>query len=255
MTNWLLRIAYEGSHFLGWQKTCIGPSIEETLQLTLERILQRSISLQAASRTDKGVHAKEQWVNFHSDAPLIPGMLQHSLNCLLPTSIRVLSVHKVPDAFHPTVHALAKKYHYNISLGPIQMPHERHFSWHVPYPLDLKKMKEASLHFLGTHDFSSFCNTHPNLNYKDKIRHISDISLTTPQEHQLHVCITGNHFLYKMVRNLVGTLVYVGRGKIEPAAIPRILAACQRPGAGITAPAHGLFLNKIYYPQEFTFSL
>lgn len=254
MTNYVLCIAYEGTLFLGWQKTPLGPSIEETLQSTLERILQTPICLQAASRTDKGVHAKQQWVNFLCDVPIVPGMLRHSLNCLLPTSIRVLSVHEMPCTFHPTVHALAKEYHYHISLGPIQMPHERHFSWHVPYSLNLDKMQEARLHFLGTHDFSSFCNTHPNLNYKDKIRHISDISLIT-QGHQLQMCITGNHFLYKMVRNLVGTLVYVGRGKIEPSAIARILAACQRPESGITAPAHGLFLNKIYYPQEFTFSL
>lgn len=254
MKNYALCIAYEGSLFLGWQKTSRGPSIEETLQLTLERILQTPISLQAASRTDKGVHAKEQWVNFQCQAPLMPGMLRHNLNCLLPTSIRVLSVHEMPAMFHPTVHALAKEYHYHISLGPIQMPYERHFSWHVPYPLNLEKMKEASLHFLGTHDFSSFCNLHPHLNYKDKTRHLTDISLSS-QEQQLLICITGNQFLYKMVRNLVGTLVYVGRGKIEPGAIPQILAARQRTAAGITAPAHGLFLNKIYYPQEFMISL
>ena len=249
--NIALRIAYEGSDFLGWQRTSRGPSIEGTLQAVLEKILQSPVALQAASRTDRGVHAAEQWVNFHTETCLMPVALQYSLNALLPAAIRVLSIHEMPSAFHPTLHALSKEYYYHISLGPVQMPHERFFSWHVPYSLDLEKMREASLHFLGTHDFSSFCNCHKNLNYKDKIRHLTAITLTTPQENHLCMSVKGNSFLYKMVRNLVGTLVYVGRGKIELKAIPRILEAGKRPEAGITAPAHGLFLKKIYYPQEF----
>ena len=131
------------------------------------------------------------------------------------------------------------------------MPHTRHFSWHIPYTLNLDAMKQASLHLLGTHDFASFCNTQHNAHYKDTIRHLSDISLILSEEQQLCISITGNHFLYKMVRNLVGTLVGVGRGMMQPTDIATILAARQRPKAGVTAPAHGLFLYKIFYPQEF----
>jgi tRNA pseudouridine38-40 synthase len=250
MKNFVLRIAYEGSHYLGWQKTPTGPSIEESLQKTLEQILQIPISLQAASRTDRGVHAEEQWVNFYSDSSIDVRALHHSLNALLCPSIRVLSIHEMPFLFHPTLHALSKEYHYHLSLGPIQMPHERFFHWHVPQPLDLNAMSQACHHLLGTHDFSSFCNFRKNLNYKDKVCHLSKFTFTL---HENHLCfqIRGNRFLYKMVRNLVGTIVYVGVGKIPSDTVPFILDAGKRPTAGVTAPAHGLVLKKIYYPQEF----
>ncbi len=246
--NYLLRIAYDGTNFFGWQKTKMGSSIEEALQIPLEKIFQQPILLQAASRTDRGVHAEEQWVNFLCDRSHELPALQASLNALLPPTIRVLSLHLMPLDFHPTLNSQAKEYHYHISLGPFQMPHARHTAWHLPYPLDFDKMEEATHHFLGEQDFSSFCNTRKNLTYKDKIREITEIKLH-PSPNHLLITITGNHFLYKMVRNIVGTLIFVGRGKIAPSSIPTILSASSRPAAGMTAPAHGLTLKKIYYPD------
>jgi tRNA pseudouridine38-40 synthase len=249
--NISLQLTYDGSQFLGWQKTAMGPSIEESLQKCLEQLLQEPVVLQAASRTDKGVHAEGQWANFFTEKQIYPENLQKSLNALLPKSIRVTSIQYMPLTFHPTLHVQQKEYHYQVCLGSMQLPKERLFSWHVPYFLDLKKMEAASLYFLGEHDYSSFCNFRKNLSNQDTRRRIDEIQILSEQEKRILFVIKGNHFLYKMVRNIVGTLVYVGKGKIEVNSIPHILAMKSRIQAGVTAPAHGLTLKRIYYLPEF----
>jgi tRNA pseudouridine38-40 synthase len=253
--NIALKIAYDGSEYFGWQKTSLGPSIEATLQKALETILQESISLQAASRTDRGVHAEGQWVNFCTQKNPLPLDLKKRLNCLLPPSVRVLFQQQMPDFFHPTLHADKKEYHYAVCSDPIHMPTERFYSWHVPHVLNFDNMKAACSFFVGKHDFSSFCNVRKNLNYKDKSRLIETVDFSFPHYNRVLFVITGNQFLYKMVRNIVGTLIYVGRGKIKAEKIPHILQKRQRIDAGVTAPAHGLTLKKIYYPQEFNIEL
>lgn len=249
--NIALKVVYDGTPFFGWQKNRAGPSIEETLQKVLEQILQERVTLQAASRTDRGVHAEGQWVNFCTEKA--PPSLQ-SLNALLPPTIRIASIHRMPLTFHPTLDAQKKEYHYRLCNGFVQLPQDRFFSWHLPHVLDIEKMQAASHYFIGEHDFSSFCNYQSHQTYKDKKRTIEKIELLSFQEHILFVII-GNLFLYKMVRNIVGTLVYVGRKKIAPEQIPQILTLHSRSAAGITAPAHGLTLKKIYYPQEFNLEL
>jgi tRNA pseudouridine38-40 synthase len=248
--NYVLRLAYDGTHFFGWQKTPLGFSIEEVVEKKLEQILQHRVQLQAASRTDRGVHAEDQWVNFLSSSPIETAALKRSLNALLPSTIRTLHVYQMPFDFHPTLHVLAKEYHYDLSLGSVQMPRDQLVCWHVPYPLNLDRMRSASRHLIGTHDFSSFCNFRKNLDYQDTKRHIATLELEKLSEERLLIRIIGKHFLYKMVRNIVGTLVDVGKGKIDPDAIPAVLQARKRSLAGVTAPAHGLILKKIYYPQE-----
>lgn len=244
MKNIRLLIAYDGAPFFGWQKTAMGPSIEETLQDVLEQILQEPVKLQAASRTDRGVHAEGQVVNFmtEKDPPLTI-----SLNRLLPGSIKVLDVKVMPPTFHPTLDAKKKLYTYSICFGPTQLPVNRHYSWHIPDQLNLEQMRYAADYLIGEHDFSAFCNMHSNLNYPHKRRTIESIEWTSLGSHRLMLAIRGNHFLYKMARTLVGTLVYVGRGKLAADAIPEILASKKRVQAGITAPAHGLTLKKIYF--------
>ncbi len=246
MKNILLFLAYDGASFFGWQKTDAGPSIEEALQKVLEQILQEPIQLQAASRTDRGVHAEGQAVNFHTNKPTPKKM---SLNRLLPSSIRVLEVRVMPDDFHPTLDATGKLYSYSVCFGPTQLPFHRSFSWHIPAMLDIAKMREAADALIGEHDFSSFCNTHENLHYEHKWRRIDKIDCTLLEKNRLRIDIEGNHFLYKMARNIVGTLVYAGAGKLAAESIAQILAAKKRPLAGITAPAHGLTLKKIYFSK------
>jgi tRNA pseudouridine38-40 synthase len=159
MVNLKFTIAYDGTHYLGWQKTQEGPSIEESLQQVLEQIFQEPISLQAASRTDAGVHALGQVVNCHVQKLLVTEERLHiSLNSLLPADIRLLSCEIAPNHFHPTLDCKMKEYHYWICTCPVQLPHNRFTSWHVHQPLDFAAMEQSAKLLTGEHDFADFCN-------------------------------------------------------------------------------------------------
>lgn len=247
-SNVKLILAYDGGAYLGWQKTAMGPSIEETLESVLQQILQEPIALQAASRTDAGVHAKGQVVNFlTSKENLDLQRLKVGLNCLLPKDIAVMHVEEAAENFHATLACQSKEYHYTLCYGTAQWPQMRHFSWHYPHRLDVDAMRAAAQLLLGEHDFSAFCNVKKNSTYKHYVRHIHSIALIVLPDDSLRIEIKGNHFLYKMVRNIVGTLVYVGCQKIAVDEISAILKSKERPNAGITAPAHGLCLHRISY--------
>lgn len=248
--NIVLEIAYEGTQFLGWQKTMMGSSIEGTLQFVIEQILQHPVTLQAASRTDAGVHAKGQIVNFFTPKQLNFDQFKKSLNALLPKSIIVLNVFKAPASFHPTLSSAGKEYRYYVCNGVTQLPWHQNFSWHTYYPLDLEKMKKASLLLLGTHDFGSFCNVKKNETYTNTVRTLSSIEISSLEEMRLCFKIIGTSFLYKMVRNIVGTLVYIGRGKLTLCDLSKLLKTTDRTQAGITAPSCGLFLTKVFYDEE-----
>ena len=301
--NIRLTIAYEGTAYFGWQKTPTGPTIEEELEKVLQQILQEKIILQAASRTDRGVHALGQVVNFHTHSirdlknrapdlvrggeelkksprgcdsrrvhsrcpldeersaadwslfhffapPTRSGVLKKlliSINALLPADIRVTYIDQAPDDFHPTLHVQSKTYTYEICHGTVQLPRHRLYSWHYHYPLNLAEMQAALPYFIGTHDFSAFCNQKENEQYENHIRTIHQIEIHPIENERLLITISGNHFLYKMVRNLVGTLAYIGSGKLSLSSIPEILMHKDRTLAGVTAPAHGLTLEKIRY--------
>ncbi len=246
--NIKLTLAYDGSRYFGWQKTQEGPSIEEELQKAVEQIVQHAASLQAASRTDAGVHAMGQVVNFFTHKQLVDAnKLRASLNSLLPKDIVVTAVEFVSPLFHPTLDSEGKEYRYFVCLGPVQLPHNRHTSWHVPYSPDLSAIRAAIPHLIGTHDFSAFCNAKKNSYYSDCTRTIHRLDLMTFDDQRLCFCIRGNRFLYKMVRNIVGLLIDVGKGKICSDSIPSILKSRSRPQAGVTAPACGLFLFEVFY--------
>jgi tRNA pseudouridine38-40 synthase len=240
--NFRLTLAYDGTPFLGWQKTAMGPSIEETLEGVLVQILQHPVQLQAASRTDAGVHARGQVVNFFSPTALSCARLLQSINGLLPNTIVLRDITEAPFPFHPTLDALEKEYHYTLCLSPLQLPFDRTFSWHVPFPLNLDAMAAASLLLTGTHDFAAFSNerTEDTIRTLSKVTpHLTDTSLT--------LTVRGNRFLYRMVRNLVGTLVAIGRGQIIPTDLPAIFQSRDRRRAGMTAPPHGLSLEEVAY--------
>lgn len=251
LSNIKLIVAYEGTAYLGWQETKAGPSIETTLKNVLEQILQEKISLQAASRTDAGVHAEGQVVNFFtSKSDLSLDRLCISLNSLLPKDIVIRYTERMHDDFHPTLDCQEKEYHYWICANSYQLPQHRNYSWHIHHPLNLTAMRQASQLLIGCHDFSSFTNTKKNEVYVDYVREVKAIEIIDHPQHRLQMIIRGNHFLYKMVRNIVGTLVYIGMGKLEIEEIPRILKTGDRSLAGMTAPAHGLTLFKIYYNKK-----
>jgi len=246
--NIKLIVAYDGTSYKGWQKTGMGPSIENELQVALERILQNPVKLQAASRTDAGVHAHGQVVNFLTEKEGIDlGKLCIGLNSLLPKDIVVFRADLVADSFHPTLDAKRKEYHYFLCHGHAQMPHHRLYSWHYPHFLDVSLMRQAAGILCGKHDFSSFCNFKKNAAYSHYERIVDRIEIVQIEENRLRFSITGSNFLYKMVRNLVGTIVYVGRGKIKLEEVSGVLQAQDRTQAGVTTPAHGLFLHSVVY--------
>ncbi len=242
-----MTIAYEGTAYLGWQKTRTGKSIEAELEIALKRILQEEVTLQAASRTDRGVHAHGQVVNFFRQRTEMDlNLVQKGLNAVLPKDISVKSLEEVESTFHPTLNCTAKEYNYIICNTPVQLPFFRHSSWHVSAPLLLDAMRQAAQTLLGEHDFSAFCNERA-LWSKSSICRLLEITLTPFEDDRLKISIIGDHFLYKMVRNIVGTLVYVGMGKLTWEAVPLILAQKDRTQGGITAPAHGLVLKQVFY--------
>lgn len=276
LKNIKLILAYDGNNYLGWQdvkrgsatlsamgesrqlsysshpkKLCEGTSIEAELRKVLQQILQQPIKLQAASRTDAGVHARRQVVNFFADLRGIElSKLWVSLNALLPGAIAVTSIEEVCADFHPTLDCAYKEYRYYICNSSWQYPEYRYTSWHIPHPLDCQQMQEAAKQFIGRHDFSAFTNVKKNESYSDHIRTILDLSVEMLEQQRFCIRTKGVSFLYKMVRNIVGTMIYVGRGIISIPKIEDIFANKNRCNAGVTAPAHGLFLHDVVYPNS-----
>jgi tRNA pseudouridine38-40 synthase len=236
--NVKLIVAYDGTRYLGWQKTFTGPSIEGCLQEVLEKILQHPTFLQAASRTDAGVHADKQVVNFFTPHSLDYPRLKHSLNSLLPDDIVILEASEAPTGFHPTLEAKAKEYHYAICHGNVQLPKNRLYEWHYPCALDIEAMRQSAMTLTGEHDFAAFCNVKKNAHYKNTIRTVSNIEIQETFQKTLKIIIRGENFLYKMVRNIVGTLMYIGCGKLSQESLTGILSGLDRKQAGMTAPAH-----------------
>jgi len=238
-----LTLAYDGTQYLGWQKTKEGPSIQESLARALLQITQENILPEAASRTDRGVHAEGQVVAFPLKKLWQPRRLLKALNASLPPDIRVKSVEHAPVDFHPTLEAKEKEYHYRLCLRDVQMPMHQAHSWHIYLPLDIERMRKASRELLGTRDFSAFAGERE----QNPICTLSSVEFLKIGDDRLQIVLRGNRFLYKMARNIVGTLVYIGIGKLPPDCIPEILASRDRKKRGVTAPAHGLFLHRVIY--------
>jgi tRNA pseudouridine38-40 synthase len=228
-------VKYDGTPYFGWQKTRSGPSIQEELQKAVGKITGEEILPEAASRTDRGVHAEGQVIQFALRKAREPQKLLRGLNAVLPSEIRVVRLDF--REFHPTLDAVGKEYIYRLSVGPVEDPIQRLYTWHIHTPLDWGKMEAAAQDLLGTHDFTAFANEEE----KDPICTIKRILLRG----ELEVVIRGDRFLYKMVRNIVGSLVYVGQGKI--ASLREILTSRDRKKGGVTAPAHGLYLHQVFY--------
>lgn len=238
-----LLLAYDGTRFFGWQKTLTGPSIQEALSDAIFTITRESAIPEAASRTDRGVHAERQSVAFSLEKAWDPRRLERGLNAVLPPEIRVVRARQANPDFHPTFHAKVKEYHYRICRGAVQEPIHRLYSWHFRYPLDSTAMEEAAALLVGQKDFSAFANE-PEEN---PICQLESIRLMPLEGNRLQISMIGNRFLYKMARNLAGTLLYVGCGKLSASSIPARLESRDRKQTGITAPAHGLFLHRVDY--------
>ena len=291
MPHWKIILTYDGTPYNGWQVQPNLPPVQGTLASAIRHITGETVLPQGSGRTDTGVHALAQVATFSLTVPIPAANLHHALNRALPPSIRVLSVEAVPSDFHARHNALRKTYEYRILPGNrICSPMLAPFVWACPLTLDLHALQQAATHILGTHDFTSFAASDPDLTTRNQSARSNESpsfdasyfaqldstivadaeaegtlsqSPTTPahatntrtihhsawhqQEDLLIYCVTGSGFLHHMVRNLVGTFVEAGTGRISPDDIPTILAARNRHAAGPTAPARGLFLVEVAY--------
>lgn len=245
MHNYKLTIAYDGTDFCGWQQQHTDTSIQETIKKALETLLRHPLRLIGSGRTDAGVHALGQVAHFHTPETLSESRFLHSINALLPPTIRILQIESVPVSFHAQYSALGKIYHYHLCLDPIVLPMKRLYSWKPFLPLNLSHLEKAASFFIGTHDFTTFTNRGSDTS-DDPIRTIHRLSLV-PEEGGLRLEFEGNGFLYKMVRNITGTLVAAASNRLELATIPLLLASRDRRLAPQGAPAKGLFLAQVLY--------
>lgn len=239
-----LTIAYDGANYGGWQVQNNATSIQSLIQTALQTALRVPVDLTGAGRTDAGVHALGQVAHFVAEQ-VDQARLHAALGGLLPPDIRILTIEPVADEFHARYSAKGKIYRYHLQFTP--NPFKRHHSMTVFHPVDREVLKRAAAYFIGTHDFSSFANqAHEGSAARDAVRTIDRIDLID-EPGGLCLEFEGNGFLYKMVRNIVGTLLDVCSGTFVPEDIPLILAAKDRRRAGKTAPAHGLFLVAVIY--------
>lgn len=253
MRNIRLILAYDGTDFHGWQRQPDAPTIQACLEDALEKLTGAPIPLCASGRTDAGVHALHQVANFHTDSSIPCANFVRALNDLLPPTVRVMNADDVGPAFHARYDVLRKTYRYRIVLTPVCSPLLWRFVYHHPYPLDRAGMVQAVGLFEGEHDFTSFAaaDADEDEEAKSKVRVVLRSHLIWRQRSSMLVYeVTGKGFLRYMVRNIVGTLLEVGRGKLAPSDIPRILAARDRTQAGPTAPAQGLCLMNMEYEHR-----
>lgn len=237
-------ISYNGQNFYGWQKQKGQISVQESIENSCKVILGHPVTLVSASRTDRGVHAQGQVVSFLSSTSFNEQKWIRAFQALLPSSIGILSIRPVDDSFHPSYHSIAKIYRYRLWMSRSRFPYVTEYSWMLPYSfLDWKLIRESASTLIGEHDFTSFCSSGSGV--KTKKRTLFQIQLITHLP-LVDIWILGNGFLKQMVRNIVGTLVDIGRGAIS-LAISDILLAKDRRKAGVCAPSQGLTLVQVLY--------
>lgn len=247
LPKYKLTISYDGTQYGGWQVQPNAPSIQALSEEALTTALRNEIKIVGAGRTDAGVHAKAQLAHFYTEVAVDKKRLQASLNGLLPLDIRVIALEEAHADFHARYSAKGKVYRYHLSLRPVQLPFRRLYALHVPYPVDKELLKKACTHFVGTHDFTSFSNeSHKGSAANNPVRILRRLEVIEAED-ELYLEFEGNGFLYKMVRNITGTLLDIARGKLSIEALPEIFEAKDRRKAGPAAPPHGLILHSIDY--------
>ncbi len=246
MPKYRLDIAYEGTHFFGWQIQPHDISIQGTIEKALTTLLRAKTRLIGSARTDAGVHALGQVAHFVSDALLNTVKILYSLNALLPPSIRILRMQEVSEEFHAQYSATKKEYHYHVWLDPISDPFLYPYRYHVHTPLSLPLLREAATLFVGTHDFASFANVGSHVKTTTRTLYRLDI---VEERGGIRFECEGNGFLYKMVRNIVGTLLEFGAQKRDLKELVPLFERRKRAAGGMAAPPHALFLIRVEYPS------
>jgi tRNA pseudouridine38-40 synthase len=242
-----LTLAYDGTAFHGWAKQREQRTVEGVLQTALERFLRDRPKISVAGRTDAGVHARGQVVSFRAADVVDVGRLQPGLNALLAPEVVVTEARVVPDGFHARHSATAREYRYRIETGPYPDPFTARFVWHRPGDLSLRRIRAAAGELVGEHDFASFCRLPRD--EAPTVRNLQRLAISRSWG-LTEVTARANAFLHQMVRSLVGSLVAVGEGRIEPDRVPAILAARDRSAAAQMAPPHGLTLERVWYGRR-----
>ncbi|HWY13288.1 MAG TPA: tRNA pseudouridine(38-40) synthase TruA, partial [Bacteroidia bacterium] len=244
MSRYFIKLAYNGTKYNGWQIQENTPNtIQQILQEKLLMLLQESIEVSGCGRTDTGVHARNFYANFNCETDLSenPQHWVYKLNTVLPSDISVFSIQKVKEDAHARFDATARTYHYYVHQH--KNPFIENFSWYQYGPIDFELMNKAAEILLDTKDFTSFSKLHTQV--KTNICYVSEASWMQISDNEWCFVITADRFLRNMVRAIVGTLLLVGRNKITLSAFKKIIAEKKRTEAGMSAPAHGLFLAEI----------
>lgn len=239
-----LIISYDGTNYCGWQVQINGITVEEVINRELSRMLGEDIAVIGASRTDSGVHALGNVAVFDTFSKIPPEKMCFALNQRLPDDIRIQDSCEVPLDFHPRYCDSTKTYEYKILNRRFDNPVMRLYTHFVYMPLDYEKMQEAAKYLVGEHDFKSFCSARTQVT--DTVRTIYSLDISK-EDDIIKIRISGNGFLYNMVRIIVGTLIKVGLKVYPPEYVKEILEACDRNVAGPKAPAKGLTLIGIVY--------
>ena len=247
-------VAYDGTDFHGWQtqnrpeKSSLR-TVQEVMNKAVTKVMRESVMVVGASRTDSGVHAKGQVAAFSSTNEIPPEKLIMGINSWLPDDVQIRSVELVEERFSPIDDCISKGYRYTLAHGcsnPLRKPlFDRRFMGYTAYVLNLERMQEAASHFTGEHDFAGF--TKLNHGRESTVRTIDACTVQASGEWQIAIDVSGNGFLWNMVRIIAGTLLEVGRGYTDPDSIPELIASCDRKRAGKTLPPEGLSLEWVSF--------
>ena len=242
--NIVLKIAFDGTAYCGWQMQSNAPSIQGIVSAAIFRVTGETVSLTGSGRTDAGTHARGLIANFFTYSRIPADRFPPSLNNMLPRDIRILGARDAPAGFNARKNARSKVYRYQIYAGAILPPHLMREYFHFPYPLDFDRMAKAARLFPGEHDFAGYAKTGSDIS--NTVRRIFRCDLRR-QGALIHLTVEGNGFLRHMVRGMAGTLLEVGRGRISLSEFADIFEKRDRMLAGFTAPARGLILVKVRY--------
>ncbi len=243
-----MTVAYDGTHFLGWQRQPQGRSVQETLEKALAPLAApATCTVHGSGRTDAGVHARGQVAHFRMERVLMPGQLRRALNGTLPPDVRVLDAAEAPPEFDARRSARGKEYRYFLWNDEVLPPDQRLYTAQVRRPMDLEALRAAAVRFVGRHDFTAF-SANPHRETESTVRTVFAVEVLR-EGPVFELRFRGEGFLYKMVRSMVGFLIAVGTGKETPAAVTEVLETRVRTSRVETAPPQGLFLWRVWYQE------
>ncbi len=248
MRNIKLVLEYDGTEYAGWQIQPNAPTVQGVLRHAVETVMNHPATVNGSSRTDAGVHARFQVASFKTPSRRSIPDIMKGLNAMLPDDIRIQRADEVSLNFHPRADAIAKSYRYFLFTGRKLPVFERRYCTQIRGRINLARMEKAAEYFIGIHDFSSFRAAHCSA--RTTVREITESRFNKLQNDHLEYIISGNRFLHNMVRIIVGTLIWIGKGKMTMEELPALFERKDRRFAGPTAPAKGLFLENICFKED-----